>query len=189
VQSYSGDVVDPGAARSKRTYSPAQVTRMYGTLASPSGYGLLLGVVFFEPDQIVRSEYGEVSFKDLEQATLTPEQRKVWTGRAVQVIGKFEGDNDRYFRMTRFKVNCCSADAIPLNAIIVVDYSENRDGPRLDTKPLSGQWVRVKGTVQFKESKKGTFDTMIVVTPTHEEGQSLAELVKKIPQPANPYVN
>jgi hypothetical protein len=189
VQSYTGEVADPGSARSKRTWSPAQIVRMYGTLASPSGYGLLLGAVFFEPDQIVRSEYGEVTFKDLEQATLTPEQRKVWTGRAVQVIGKFAGDNDRYFRMTRFKVNCCSADAIPLNAIIVVDYTENRDGPRLDPKPLSGQWVRVKGTVQFKESKKGTFDTMIVVTPTHEEKESLAELVKTVNAPPNPYVN
>src|SRR5262249_15199333 len=139
VQSYTGEVADPGAARSKRTWSPAQVVRMYGTLASPSGYGLLLGAVFFEPDQIVKSEYGEVTFKDLEAATLTPEQRKVWTGRAVQVIGQFKGDSDRYFQLMRFKVNCCSADAIPLKSIIVVDYSENRDGPRLDPKPLAGQ--------------------------------------------------
>ena len=101
----------------------------------------------------------------------------------------FSGENDKYFALTRFKINCCGADAIPLKAVIVIDYSQHKDGLRLEPQLHRGKWVRVRGMVQFKDRKNGAFVPMIVITPTKEAKESLAELVKKIESPANPYVN
>ncbi len=150
----------------------------------------LLAAPFTDPDPVVmKGDYVEKSFKELEEMTLTPEQRERYTGTAVQVIGQFSGDSDRFFSLTRFKINCCGADAIPLNAKIVIDYSQNKDGPRLDPQKMLKRWVRVRGIVQFRDRGNGNFIVVIVVTPTRDEKESLAELVKPLPAPADPYVN
>jgi hypothetical protein len=190
LQPYPGREVDLGTAQSKREYSPAQVMRTMGTLGTPGGFAPLFALAFADPDRLVRNgDYVPVTFTELEQATLTPEQRKLYTGREVQITGKFTGESDRFFSLSRFKINCCGADAIQLKSIIVVDYSQFKDGPRLEPNKLQMQWVRVSGIVQFKDRGNGAFMPMIVVTPTREEKESLAELVKTIEAPANPYVN
>lgn len=189
-QAYPRDEGDLGDATSKREYSPKQVVRLAGFLAAPTGYGPLLATAFSDPDRIVRKgDYSEITFKQLEEASLTPEQRKLYTGREVWITGQFSGDNDRAFSLTRYKINCCGADAIPLKSVIAIDYSQNKDGARLDPGKLRNKWVRVSGIMQFKERGHGAFIPMIVVTPTREEKESLDDLVKQIEAPGNPYIN
>ena len=190
LQPYPREEADLGAASSKRDYSPAQVTRLVAMLGTPSPYGPLLASPFADPDHVARhGDYVEMTFKQLEDSTLTPEQRNMYTGMAVQVIGQFSGENDRYFKLSRYKINCCAADAIPLKAVIGIDYSQHKDGPRLEPQKLRNRWVRVRGILQFKDGGNGAFVPIVVVTPTREAAESLAELVKDIPAPANPYVN
>jgi hypothetical protein len=190
LQPYPRGETDFGNLQSKRDYSPAQVTRVVSTLGAPTGYSPLLALAFAEPDRLVRSgDYVPVTFTQLEEATLTPDQRKFYTGRAVQITGQFTGDNERYFSLTRYKINCCGADAIPLKSVIVIDYTQFKEGPRLEPRKLQKKWVQVSGIVQFKDRGNGAFIPMIVVTPTREDKESLADLVKEIPPPGNPYVN
>ncbi len=190
LQPYPRDEADPGDLSSKREYTPVQVTRLAGLLAAPAEFAPLLAIAFTDPESIVRTgDYIEMTFKQLEEASLTKEQRDVYTGMSVRVTGQYSGDSDRYFSLSRFKINCCGADAIQLKAMIVVDYSQNKEGPRLDPQQMRGTWVRVSGMIKFKDRGNGAFVPMIVVTPTREEKESLAELVKRIEAPANPYVN
>ena len=190
LQPYPRDEAEPGDLSSKREYTPVQVARLTGLLVSTTECAPLLAAAFTDPESIVRKgDYDEISFKRLEDASLTREQREAFTGMAVWVTGQFSGDSDRYFSLSRFKINCCGADAIQLKAMIVIDYSQNKDGPRLDPQKLRGKWVRVSGMVQFKDRGNGAFVPMIVVTPTREAKESLAELVKRIEAPPNPYVN
>jgi hypothetical protein len=129
----------------------------------------------------------EMSFFQLENAAQSPEMRRYFEGKQVRMIGRFTG-NERQFTLLRYKINCCAADATPLNAIITVDYSKIGDGKKesLPVNQLSGHWVSVVGHLAFQEQRPGYFVPVLVVTPTPK--QPLKELVKVIPAPSNPYV-
>jgi hypothetical protein len=145
----------------------------------------LSAVAFLAP---VRSGgYQERTFKELEKAAYNETQRQAWNGTGVELTGQFVGDSDSNFSLVRYQLSCCAADATPLKAVIIVEYDALPGGDRLEPTKLRGKWVRVRGVLQFFEKGKNTFIPEIVITPTPQE--PLSDLVKQIPQPADPYVN
>lgn len=187
LQPYPGD---EGNSDAERAFGPTQVTGLAGMLAAPGGYAPLLAAFGAEPEHALisadESEPTPMDFRELENATLTPEQQNLVTGRKISITGQFAGNNDRVFTLSRFKINCCGADAIQLKALIAIDYSQNRNGDRLDPQALRGQWLRVQGLLQFKDRGNGSFIPLIVVTPTSKH--PLKKLVEQIDAPANPYI-
>ena len=99
--------------------------------------------------------------------------------------GMFVGDSDRYFTLTRYKMNCCAADALPLNAVIMLDEQSKE---KIPYKELRKKWVRVTGRVQFLNRKgQGGFLPALIVYPTAEE--PLSKLIEEIPPDPDPYAN
>jgi PDZ domain len=87
-----------------------------------------------------------LQFKELERAAYTAAQRQYYEGKIGEIVGQFvQGKNPRSFSLTRFKMTCCAADAIPLNVVIV--SPEDVTG----VKPLT--WVKVSGQIQFHKRK------------------------------------
>lgn len=132
-----------------------------------------------------KGEAQKVQFKELERASFTPDTRQHYQGRTVILTGQFApGPNDKRFTLVRYKINCCAADAINLNAVIVIDPSAE------DTLSVkANQWVQVTGRVQFspKPGRPNEFIAVILVKPTKREGETLADLVKGVPPENNPY--
>jgi hypothetical protein len=133
--------------------------------------------------------YTNITFSQLETAAMSPEARNHYTGKMVQLMGVFTGNDDSRFTLTRPKISCCAADAVPLRAVILVDYSAFKDQKyqALDPARLQNRWVQVTGQVQFL-NRRGTNEylTALIVTPTPE--QPVSELVQQMARPpANPY--
>src|SRR5262249_29174330 len=100
------------------------------------------------PDQKVASKGADfnVDFTQLETAALQKQLRDYWEGKIVRLTGKYVGDDNRQFTLVRYKINCCAADAVPLNAVIMIDPKSNA---KLPLSKLRNQWVQVTGQVQF----------------------------------------
>ncbi len=127
----------------------------------------------------------EVTFLQLERAAANEETRNFYEGKTIRLTGRFVGDDDKRFTLIRYKINCCAADAVPLNSIIMVDpkYPE-----RLPLQKLRNQWVEVTGKVQFlKKLGKEEYVSSLILHP--EEGKTLDSIIKVVPPDANPYVN
>ncbi len=141
----------------------------------------------------------EVGFKQLEAAALTPQTREEYTGKKVRLVGKFAGEDARRFTLARLKINCCSADAIPFNAVVMVDPNALAENSKLRQaterlKPKN-KWVQVTGQVQFlsrpapNDPGKLEYVPAVIVQPKPEtHGEGLKDLIEVIPPPANPYV-
>jgi uncharacterized membrane protein YcgQ (UPF0703/DUF1980 family) len=126
-----------------------------------------------------------VGFQQLQQASATPESRQYYEGKTVQLVGRYlPGANDTTFGLVRYKMNCCAADAIPLSALIMLDPRSSQKLP----PDLPGQWVQVRGQVQFwqRRDKPGVFATVVLVQPTPEH--SLDDQVKRVRRPDNIYL-
>src|SRR5205823_1003907 len=87
-----------------------------------------------------------IGFIGLEQAALTEEGRNHLEGKTVRLTGLYSEIDPKHCRLVRYKRSCCAADAIALNAIIMVDRDSTK---RLDTDRLRNQWVQVTGRVTF----------------------------------------
>jgi uncharacterized repeat protein (TIGR03943 family) len=86
-----------------------------------------------------------------------------FNGATVQLTGFAAGVEDRGFRLARYQIACCAADAAP---VVVRVVGTTGDSPPLD------QWVTVTGTFR----------------PGHEELPELAATsFVEIPAPENPY--
>ncbi len=107
-----------------------------------------------------------VSFPQLERAAQREEARQLYEGKTVSLIGQFAGDSDKKFTLIRYKMNCCAADAVPLNAAIFVDA---KSPVQLPHKELRGKWVKVKGQVQFIKVKDGSYITALVLKPANDK--------------------
>jgi hypothetical protein len=146
----------------------------------------------FDLDQINAEGNGEklnVGFLELEKASLTHEGRTFYSGKTVRLSGRYAGIAENRFTLVRYKINCCAADAIQLNAVILVDPKGVPEQPRLarlDEAAYKNKWVQVTGRVQFL-NRKGTneYMTALVVKPTPD--QTLAELVQITQSDPNPY--
>lgn len=101
----------------------------------------------------------ELQFKELERAAYSQATRQYYEGKIGKVKGQFvPTSNSRVFSLTRFKITCCAADAIPLNVTIRLDSQESL----ADITPL--QWVEVKGQIQFQKRKdRDEYASVLVV--------------------------
>jgi hypothetical protein len=132
----------------------------------------------------VDTQIPEMSFLRLESAAASPELRDFFQGKLVFMTGRFSG-NERQFTLLRYKINCCVADATPLDALLIVDPNARQD-QKLHANKYNGQWVKVIGHVQFFETGPGKYKAALVVTPTPRE--SLDDLVQIIPLEGSPYL-
>src|SRR5262249_22643439 len=108
-------------------------------------------------------------------------------GQTIRVTGMYVGDDRARFTLTRFKVNCCAADAIPVNAIIMINL-ESQQKFQLDPVKYKNKWVTVTGRLDFLYVRaKNDWITTVVLFP--DESTPLSKLIEIVPQPANPYVN
>jgi len=107
------------------------------------------------------------------------EERNFYNGKMVAIVGRYVGDNERYFYLTRYKINCCAADAQPLKAPIGLP---DQAPEKLAYKELQGKWVKVTGQVRFGVENQ----PMLVVVPTAE--RRLSALVEVVDPPAQPFI-
>jgi uncharacterized membrane protein YcgQ (UPF0703/DUF1980 family) len=154
--------------------------------AFSSGAGDLFRGVEVKLDTAVQSTgTAQVGFAQLQQASLTAEHRAYYEGKTVSLTGKYSGDDYKRFTLIRYKRACCAADAVPLNAVIMLDPAS---AERLDPDQMRNKWVDVTGRIHFI-NRPGTneYITALVLYPTKDE--PLNKLVRVIPQPANPFLD
>jgi hypothetical protein len=132
----------------------------------------------------------ELGFKELEAAALTPQTREDKTGKTVKLVGKYIGDDPKRFSLTRYQMKCCSADAVPLNAAIMVDPNSK---DKLDPRKLRNKWVEVTGQLQFlsrpsgKDPSKVEYMPAVIIYPKPQS--PLKDLVKIISTPPDQFLN
>ncbi len=127
-----------------------------------------------------------VGFLQLEMASMTQESRNHYEGKTVRLIGKYVGEEEKRFSLIRFKINCCAADAVPLNAVMMVDPNSPE---KLAWKKYVNKWVQVTGRVHFLKRKDNEqYMTALVLYPDAEHKLN-DDLVKVVPQDSNPYAN
>jgi uncharacterized membrane protein YcgQ (UPF0703/DUF1980 family) len=153
--------------------------------SADAGGSLDLGK-FDAPEAAVRSTgKAEVGFAELQQASLTPESREYYEGKTIALTGQYNGFDTKRFTLVRFKIACCAADAVKLDAVIMVDPKSSE---KVDPDTYRNQWIEVRGNVHFfpKPGSK-EYVTALILYPTAEE--PIQKLVTKIPPPATPWVN
>jgi hypothetical protein len=173
------------------------VTSAAGALAGPLNGGPLAALVGLAPghptgegevpelaigphwlDQVGSNSHYPVTFFQLEGFARSERDREIWTNRMVSVSGQYAGTDDKSFTLIRYKMACCMADAIPLKAVILVDYAlvpNSKD--RLDPNQYQNKWVRVTGRVQFLPQRGGGgYITALIVRPRPD--RPLSELIK-----------
>ncbi|HTU18260.1 MAG TPA: hypothetical protein VMG10_09405 [Gemmataceae bacterium] len=140
---------------------------------------------FKAPDALRSTGTATVGFTELQQASLTPESRDYYEGKTITLTGQYLGNDPKRFTLRRFKIACCAADAIPLNAVIMVDPQSSE---KVDPDTYRNQWVEVKGRVHFfQKPGSNEYVTALILYPTSSE--PLSHFIKKIPPPATPWVN
>jgi hypothetical protein len=151
---------------------------------------LILPVVLFFlnlpnlPNLSAQSNAAGIGFLQLAQAAQTEERRDHYEGKTVRLTGQYIGINLKTCSLRRFKMSCCAADAVPLDAVIMVDPNSSE---RLDNDRLRGQWVAVTGRVHFfHRPDTGEYKTAVILTPTPE--QPLDKLIEVIAPDPNPYL-
>lgn len=128
----------------------------------------------------------DVGFQELEMASLTPESRSSLEGKTVRLTGRYQGSDSKIFTLTRYKMTCCAADAISINAVIRIDPDPKVKG--LEPSQYRGKWVEVTGRVQFVRRRgSDEYITALVVYPTAQH--PLSELIRKVNQPSDPFLN
>jgi hypothetical protein len=129
----------------------------------------------------------EVTFRQLEQMAMNRDAREGLKGQTIRVTGMYVGDDPARFTLQRVKVNCCAADGVPVNAVIVIS-PEAQKKYQLDPAKYKNKWVTVTGRLFFLYFRaKNEYLTTVVLFP--DEKAPLSQLVEVVPQPANPYVN
>ncbi len=126
-----------------------------------------------------------VGFVELQQASLSPESREFYEGKTVTLTGQYKGYDPRRFTLVRFKIACCAADAVPLDAVIMVN---DKSSDKVDPDIYRNKWVQVTGRIHFFQKPGGNeFVTALILYPTEDE--PITKLVKIIPPPSTPWVN
>src|SRR5438552_3208076 len=87
-----------------------------------------------------------LSFKELDSSAYSEAKRDYFEGKTGTLTGQFApGKSPTTFGLVRLKITCCSADAIPLNVVILSPESVT------EVKPMS--WVQVTGQIQYRKRK------------------------------------
>jgi hypothetical protein len=137
------------------------------------------------PASVRSTGQAEVGFAQLQQASLSPESRDFYEGKTITLTGQYAGNSAKRFTLVRYKMACCARDAVPLNAVIMVDpKSDMKINPDL----YGGKWVEVRGRVHFLQAPGGReYITALMLYPTADE--PLDKFIQEIPPPSNPFLN
>jgi hypothetical protein len=155
--------------------------RGFSADAGDSLHGLQLSV----PTNVRSTGIAEIGFAELQQASLTPESRDYREGKTVTLTGQYAGDSPKRFTLVRYKMACCAADAVKLNAVIMLDPNSDSS---IDPDKYRNKWVEVKGRVHFfPKPNSNEYITALILYPTKEE--PLSKFIEVIPPPANPFLN
>jgi uncharacterized membrane protein YraQ (UPF0718 family) len=175
--------VQSGQAGEHKSALPLSVARTVGVMAYPGAGGPIQAAAALLAENS-SDEVTDVNFLQLEMAATTAEQRHFYAGKQVRLVGRFVPIDDRRFTLVRYKINCCTADAIPLKAIVIID---SRSPDKLPVHLLQNKWVFAQGRVQFlQEPGTDVYHTAIILSPTPEK--PLSEFVGEAPMEANPYL-
>jgi hypothetical protein len=145
----------------------------------------LNGLDLQAPTSVRSTGKATVGFAELQQASLTPESRDYYEGKTISLTGQYDGSDSQRFTLVRYKIACCAADAVKLNAVIMVDPGS---GGAIDPDKYRNKWVEVRGRVHFFQKPGGNeYVTALILYPSKDD--PLAEQVKIIPPPSTPWVN
>jgi hypothetical protein len=151
-----------------------------------------VGVDDFNPAvQLANSKgfMGTLGFRELDAAKDSEGQRQYYEGKIAQITGMLvPSPSDRWFTLQRLKIRCCAADAVPLNAVVLIDDSQVKDAPPeqpFKTQDLNRKWVEVTAQIQFQQGPKGWMPVLIV-RPTPEI--DVKKLIRQIPPDPDPYL-
>jgi len=164
-------------------FEEKRATTVAGLLASPDSPAPLLAASLLAPPEVILQD---LSFSELEKAGFTADGRQFYSGKQVTIIGMFVSSSDSSrFSLVRYKMNCCAADAIPLNAVIKV--SPSWTGERLDVKARQQKWVKVTGRIFFSpgERNPGEMVPTLMLFPSKDNPPN--DLVEIVDRPPNPY--
>lgn len=129
----------------------------------------------------------EIGFTELQEVSLSPEQRDYWEGKTVALIGQYSDVSDKRFTLVRYKMQCCARDAVPLNAVIMLDPKSEE---KIDRDRYRDKWVQVRGRVHFF-LKPGTEEylTSLILYPSKDT--PIEKLVTMLAGPPNnnPFLN
>jgi hypothetical protein len=129
-----------------------------------------------------------IGFNQLELASRNADVRESIAGSTVRLKGQYTGDRSDRFTLVRYKINCCAADAIPLNAVIMLDPAKTSTC-KVDPINYRRKWVQVTGKLQFG-SRPGSRDVLpVIVLSPKDQTELETELVKEVPPDTNPYAN
>ncbi|HVS38020.1 MAG TPA: hypothetical protein VMS17_20840 [Gemmataceae bacterium] len=137
----------------------------------------------------------KINFQQLTYAALFAENRAAYDGKTVQLIGQYVPQDSRSFTLRRYKISCCAADAVGLDAVILIDPDAQFKNLTLDGERLRGRWVQITGWVQFLPRSDGNgVVTTLILTPNEHwsltpTGDHPDALVKEVAPPGNPYLN
>jgi hypothetical protein len=152
--------------------------------SADAGGGLNLAD-FKAPDSVRSTGTATVGFAELQQASLTLESRDYYEGKTITLTGQYSGNDPKRFTLVRYKIACCAADAVKLNAVIMIDPESPE---KVDPDAYRNKWVEVRGRVHFfQKPGSNEYITALILYPTKDE--PLRQLVKPIPPPATPWVN
>jgi WD40 repeat protein len=102
-----------------------------------------------------------LDFKELDNQANTPEGRKLYEGKIGKIKGQFRpSEAATRFSLVRFKIQCCAADAIQLNVVIVTPEPVPED-----IKPLD--WIEVVGQIQFQKRRDRDEYVPVLKVPSH----------------------
>lgn len=162
--------LDPAAKEvpgSRQTEPDGTVTRI---IDAPNGFKIRE----FVPQSgtpryvVVPSAGTEMRFNDLADAALNPQTRAAYTGQTAILEGRFRRLSDKEFTLYRLKMTCCGADAVMLKVRIIATQSVDRP---------DGEWVRVKGVIQFVKDREGRYSPVLSlpdltdITPTRVKNE------------------
>jgi uncharacterized repeat protein (TIGR03943 family) len=152
------------------TKDAAKASTLIASFQSPL-QRIVLGAV------VMGGRIENVDFKELQAvANSDPEEQKQWIGRNVRLKGQFamRPGIDRQFSLVRFKITCCSADAIQLHVVFLCDESV----ANLHTQ---NTWVEVTGQINsFVPDAEGNKVTVLRVASRKD--------IKQTKPDQNPYL-
>ena len=153
--------------------------------SADAGGNDLAGLKLEAPTSVRSTGQVTVGFVELQQASLTQESRDYYEGKTVTLTGQYDGTDPKRFTLVRYKIACCAADAVKLNAVIMVDPKSSES---IDPDHYRRKWVEVRGRIHFfPKPGSNEFITALILYPTTDE--PMRQLVKIIPNPASPWVN
>jgi hypothetical protein len=129
-----------------------------------------------------------IGFNQLELASRNQDVRESIAGSTVRLKGQYTGDRSDRFTLVRYKINCCAADAIPLNAVIMIDPDKSTKC-KVDPEKYRRKWVQVTGKLQFG-TRPGSRDVLpVIVLSPQDQTELEADLVKEVAPDTNPYAS